>query len=180
MLTNHWRPNKPSVELFFKIADHCTQMEMVALGISGVHGKLLHCAAQILLTTLGDSDKPPPPPKENSWENIIWPWNWISCVQYREYAVQKFPQKTCTLFIYYWNKVTVHHLKLCYFLMKKDNTMICGVLLNHCRCQACINANVGHTRYWVCELTFDTTSLQGRVTKPSVQAYRFRDYPVNS
>ena len=34
--------------------------------------------------------------------------------------------------IYYWNKVTVHHLKLCYFLMKKDNTMICGVLLNHC------------------------------------------------
>ena len=33
---------------------------------------------------------------------------------------------------YYWNKVTVHHLKLCYFLMKKDNTMICGVLLNHC------------------------------------------------
>ena len=33
--------------------------------------------------------------------------------------------------IYYWNKVTVHHLKLCYFLMKKDNTMICGVLLNH-------------------------------------------------
>ena len=35
------------------------------------------------------------------------------------------------LFIYYWNKVTVHHLKLCYFLMKKDNTMICGVLLNH-------------------------------------------------
>ena len=130
--------------------------------------------------------------------------------------------------IYYWNKVTVHHLKLCYFLMKKDNTMICGVLLNHCltvnriisksvcldtrlrdtslkrcgvksqftnsvsqtqyrqrqrmrrRCQACINANDGHTRYWVCELTFDTTSLQGRVTKPSVQAYRFRDYPVNS
>ena len=83
--------------------------------------------------------------------------------------------------IYYWNKVTVHHLKLCYFLMKKDNTMICGVLLNHCltvnriisksvcldtrlrdtslkrcgvksrrmrrRCQACINANDGHTRY---------------------------------
>ena len=37
-------------------------------------------------------------------------------------------------------------------------------------------------RLWtvVCELTFDTTSLQGRVTKPSVQAYRFRDYPVNS
>ena len=34
--------------------------------------------------------------------------------------------------VYYWNKVTVHHLKLCYFLMKKDNTMICGVLLNHC------------------------------------------------
>ena len=33
---------------------------------------------------------------------------------------------------YYWNKVTVHHLKLCYFLMKKDNTVICGVLLNHC------------------------------------------------
>ena len=26
----------------------------------------------------------------------------------------------------------MHHLKLCYFLMKKDNTMICGVLLNHC------------------------------------------------
>jgi hypothetical protein len=48
------------------------------------------------------------------------------------------------------------------------------------RCQACINANGGHTRYWVCELTFDSTSLQGRVTKPSVQAYRFRDYPVNS
>ena len=23
--------------------------------------------------------------------------------------------------VYYWNKVTVHHLKLCYFLMKKDN-----------------------------------------------------------
>ena len=140
--------------------------------------------------------------------------------------------------IYYWNKVTVHHLKLCNFLMKKDNTMICGVLLNHCltvnriisksvcldtrlrdtslkrcgvksqftnsvscvtqyrvwqrrrmrrrrrrmrrRCQACINANDGHTRYWVCELTFDTTSLQGRVTKPSAQAYRFRDYPVNT
>ena len=37
-----------------------------------------------------------------------------------------------TIEIYYWNKVTVHHLKLCYFLMKKDNTMICGVLLNHC------------------------------------------------
>ena len=36
------------------------------------------------------------------------------------------------IYIYYWNKVTVHHLKLCYFLMKKDNTMICGVLLNHC------------------------------------------------
>ena len=36
------------------------------------------------------------------------------------------------LIIYYWNKVTVHHLKLCYFLMKQDNTMICGVLLNHC------------------------------------------------
>ena len=35
-------------------------------------------------------------------------------------------------YVYYWNKVTVHHLKLCYFLMKKDNTMICGVLLNHC------------------------------------------------
>ena len=34
--------------------------------------------------------------------------------------------------LYYWNKVTVHHLKLCYFLMKKDNTMICGVLLDHC------------------------------------------------
>ena len=34
--------------------------------------------------------------------------------------------------IHYWNKVTVHHLKLCYFLMKKDNTIICGVLLNHC------------------------------------------------
>ena len=40
--------------------------------------------------------------------------------------------KTLSGNIYYWNKVTVHHLKLSYFLMKKDNTMICGVLLNHC------------------------------------------------
>ena len=41
-------------------------------------------------------------------------------------------QRKTNIYIYYWNKVTVHHLKLCYFLMKKDNTMICGVLLNHC------------------------------------------------
>ena len=39
---------------------------------------------------------------------------------------------TCRCQLEYWNKVTVHHLKLCYFLMKIPNTMICGVLLNHC------------------------------------------------
>ena len=42
------------------------------------------------------------------------------------------PPRFCNIELYYWNKVTVHHLKLCYFLMKNDNTMICGVLLNHC------------------------------------------------
>ena len=49
-----------------------------------------------------------------------------SCVELMEGVMGRFVD------IYYWNKVTVHHLKLCYFLMKKDNTMICGVLLNHC------------------------------------------------
>ena len=43
-----------------------------------------------------------------------------------------FPERCIPKEIYYWNKVTVHHMKLCYFLMKQDNKMICGVLLNHC------------------------------------------------
>ena len=80
-----------------------------------------------------------------------------------------------------WNK-TPYEIGISSFFFKKTNGHIEreNILRMRRRCQACINANDGHTRYWVCELTFDTTSLQGRVTKPSVQAYRFRDYPVNS
>ena len=80
--------------------------------------------------------------------------NYLVCQRWR-YFVDKYSEPVCCFYvwaehekrkifnmclislsqnqnIYYWNKVTVHHLKLCYFLMKKDNTMICGVLLNHC------------------------------------------------
>ena len=40
-------------------------------------------------------------------------------------------------YIYYWNKVTVHHFKLCRRRCRRMRR----------RCQACINANDGHTRY---------------------------------
>ena len=53
-------------------------------------------------------------------------------VETKNIHFEKQNSLVCLWDIYYWNKVTVHHLKLCYFLMKKDNTMICGVLLNHC------------------------------------------------
>ena len=102
--------------------------------------------------------------------------------------------------VYYWNKVTVHHLKLCYFLMKKDNTMICGVLLNHCLTvnriiskSVCLDTRLRDTSLKRCGVKSQFTnsvscvsiigvdaSVTTTTTTTTTHAYRFRDYPVNS
>ena len=62
-----------------------------------------------------------------------WRQSWSAHVSASAHARSSWTRtiSNTNMYIYYWNKVTVHHLKLCYFLIKKDNTMICGVLLNH-------------------------------------------------
>ena len=79
-----------------------SQCDVIATGGLTINGMLIQCECANILNSIVAYVKAP-------------------------YAPVTFPP-----IIYYWNKVTVHHLKLCYFLMKKDNTMICGVLLNHC------------------------------------------------
>ena len=58
---------------------------------------------------------------------------WLFTAQYYTIRLCLYVNRPLQIIMYTTGiKVTVHHLKLCYFLMKKDNTMICGVLLNHC------------------------------------------------
>ena len=94
---------------------------------------------------------------------------------------------------YYWNKVTVHYLKLCYFLMKKDNTMICGVLLNHCLTvnriiakSVCLDTRLRDTSLKRCGIKSQFTNSVSCVSiigvdaslTTTTHAYRFRDFEI--
>ena len=54
---------------------------------------------------------------------IYWHCKYQNQTSHRRYTTIKQAKKDETrlkkIHVYYWNKVTVHHLKLCYFLMKK-------------------------------------------------------------